>query len=81
MSEYEKGDFIKAEFPGETTGDAEWMWVRVHSSDDTRRIVIGTLDNAPANDFVGKLKLGTELAISFSQIREHKKAWEFDRIN
>lgn len=73
MSTYERGDYVKVEFPDEKTGIGEWMWVRVTSCDDSKRLVFGTLDNAPVNDATGKLKLGTELAVSYSQIREHKK--------
>ena len=78
MSKYEPGDYIKVEFPDEKTGIGEWMWVRVNSCDDSKRLVFGTLDNAPVNDDTGKLKLGTELAISYSQVREHRKAADFD---
>ena len=74
MAKYTPGDYIKVEFPDEVTGVAEWMWVRVTSCDDAKRLVFGTLDNAPVNDATGKLKLGTELAISFDQIREHRKS-------
>jgi len=70
---YETGDYIKVEFPDEITGVGEWMWVRVNHCDDAQQIVFGTLDNTPVNDASGKLKLGTELAISFSQIRDHRK--------
>jgi hypothetical protein len=79
VPKYEKGDYIKVEFPDEATGVAEWMWVRVHSCDDAKQVVFGTLDNAPVNDASGKLKLGTELAVSFARIREHRKAWEFEK--
>ena len=78
---YEPGDFIKAEFPDEGAGVGEWMWVRVGRCDDARQIVFGSLDNVPVNDAGGKLRLGTELAISFSQIREHRKASEFKPAN
>ena len=81
MPKYEKGGYIKVEFPDETTGVGEWMWVRVHRSDDAQQIVFGSLDNAPVNDAGGKLKLGTELAISLSQIREHKKSSDFKTPN
>ena len=74
MPKYEKGDYIKVEFPDETTGVGEWMWVRVDRCDDARQIVFGTLDNVPINDESGKLKRGTELDISFTQIREHRKS-------
>jgi hypothetical protein len=74
MAKYTPGDYIKVEFPDEVTGVGEWMWVRVTSCDDAKRLVFGTLDNAPVNDATGKLKLGTELAISFDQIKEHRKS-------
>jgi len=77
MANYMPGDYIKVEFPDEVSGVAEWMWVRVTSCDDGKRLVFGTLDNAPVNDYSDKLKLGTELAISFDQIREHRKASTF----
>jgi hypothetical protein len=74
---YEPGDFIKVECPDESSGVGEWMWVRVRRCDDTRRVVFGVLDNVPINDKSGKLELGRELAISFSQVREHRKSSEF----
>jgi len=74
---YEPGDYIKVEFPDELTGIGEWMWLRVQACDDERKIVFGKLDNEPVNDYQGKLKLGSQLAIRFSQIREHKRPTEF----
>ncbi len=74
---YERGDYVKVEFPDETTGVGEWMWVRVQRCDAAQQLVFGTLDNTPVDDSTGKLKLGTELAIAFAQIREHKKSSEF----
>jgi hypothetical protein len=58
------GDYIKVEFPDEATGVAEWMWGRVRSCDDAKKLVFGTVNNAPVSDSSGKLKLGTELAVS-----------------
>lgn len=81
VPEYKSGDYIKVEFPDEVTGVSEWMWVKVRSCDDVKQLVFGTLDNSPVNDASGKLKLGTELAISYSQIREHRKSSDFDRHN
>jgi hypothetical protein len=81
VPKYEAGDYIKVEFPDETTGVSEWMWVRVNRCDDAKRLVFGALDNAPVNDSTGRLKLGTELAVSFAQIRDHKRASEFERTN
>ncbi len=77
MPTYERGDYVKVEFPDETTGIGEWMWVRVHHCDDENRLVFGTLDNEPVSDDDDRLKLGLELAVSYSQIREHKKPTEF----
>ena len=74
---YEPGDYFKVEFPDEETGIGEWMWVRVEGCDVERQMVFGNLDNEPVNDYEGKLKLGSRLAVRFSQIREHKKPTEF----
>jgi len=74
---YEPGDYVKVEFPDEATGVSEWMWVRVRHCDDEKKLVFGMLDNEPLNDYQGKVGLGSELAISYSNIREHKKPTEF----
>jgi hypothetical protein len=76
---YEQGDYIKVEFPDETTGIGEWMWVRVLRCDEEKKLVFGTLDNEPVNDYGGKIELGSELAVAYSQIREHKKPTEFTK--
>jgi hypothetical protein len=76
---YEPGDHIKVEFESEGGMPGEWMWCVVRSRDDKRRIVYAVLDNEPLNDYAGKLKLGSELAISFDKVREHKKASEFKK--
>jgi len=81
VPKYEKGDFIKVEFTDETTSVAEWMWVQVHHCDDARKIVNGALDNIPLDDYDRKLRPGAELAISFTQIREHRKSSDFDSAN
>lgn len=78
MSTYEQGDYVKVEFLDETTGIGEWMWVRVCRCDDEKRLVFGTLDNAPLNDCGGRLRLGAELGISFDLVREHRKAHDFN---
>ena len=76
---YEPGDYVKAEFPDPVTGIGEWMWVRVMRRDDEKQIVVGILDNAPVGDYEGNIKLGSELAVSYAQIRDHKKPTEFNR--
>ena len=77
MSRYKHGDYVKAEFKDEATSESEWMWVRVDSSDDDKQLVFGRLDSVPVLDYEGKLKLGTELAISYANIRDHKKSTDF----
>jgi hypothetical protein len=78
---YEPGDYVKVEFPDEATGIGEWMWMRVNHRDDEKRLVFGMLDNEPLNDCAGKVKLGSQLAVSYAQIREHKKPTEFKSKN
>jgi hypothetical protein len=79
MPRYENGDYIKVEFPDAATGVGEWMWLRVHHCDDEKQLVFGALDNEPVNDYDGQIELGSELAVSYSQIREHKKPTEFTK--
>jgi hypothetical protein len=76
-SSYAAGDYVKVEFPDEATGVGEWMWVRVCRCDDAKQLLFGVLDNEPVGDYGDQLELGTELAISYARIREHKKASEF----
>ena len=76
---YEPGDYVKVEFEGKGGMPGEWMWVIVRSRDDNRRVVYGTLDNEPLNDYDHKIDLRSELVVSFSQIREHRKPTEFAR--
>lgn len=71
--EYQPGDHIKVEFEGENGMPGEWMWVIVQNYDDKKRVVLGILDNEPLNDYNGKVKLGAQLAVAYSQIREHRR--------
>jgi len=74
---YERGDYVRVEFPEETTGIGEWMWMIVDNCDDQKRVVFGTLDNEPVNDYGGKVKIGSQLAVNYDNVREHKKSGEF----
>jgi hypothetical protein len=76
MPIYESGDFVKVEFKDDLTGESEWMWMRVETADNVKRIVFGRLDSQPILGHGGKLKLGTQLAVSYENIREHRKASE-----
>lgn len=79
MPKYECGDFVKVEFESEAGLPGEWMWVRITRLDPEKRLIFGVLDNEPINDYQGKVALGSELAIDYSQVREHRKPTEFTR--
>jgi hypothetical protein len=74
---YERGDYLKVDFPDETTGVGEWMWMLVDHTDDKSSLVYGTLDNEPLNDDGAKLRPGSQLAVSYDNVREHRKASDF----
>lgn len=77
MAQYDRGDYVKVEFEGETRDlPSEWMWVRVQRCDDERQLLFGILDNEPIGN-PEDLQLGQELAVSYRQVREHRKPWEF----
>lgn len=77
MGKYKKGDHVKIEVKDETSPVGEWMWMLVVDSDDEKRLVFGRLDNEPINS--PDMKLGQQLAVSYDNIREHKKASEFTK--
>jgi uncharacterized protein YegJ (DUF2314 family) len=77
MAKYEPGDYVKAEFHDEHTGQSEWMWVKVDHADDLQQLVFGRLDNEPIVNT--DLRLGTELAVSFDKIREHMRSSAFNQ--
>jgi len=66
MSTYNRGDYVKVEF----------LWMRVSRCDDAKKLVIGTLDSEPLNDYDRKIALDSDLVVSYSQIREHRKSTE-----
>ncbi len=76
MPRFQPGDYVKAEFKGETSGESEWMWVVVDSCDDGAGVLFGRLDNQPV---VGTgLHLGDELAVGYDKVVEHRKASDFE---
>jgi hypothetical protein len=74
---YERGDYLKVEFPDEATGVGEWMWLIVDHTDDAGGLVYGTLDNEPLNQYGSKVKLGSQLAVSYDNVRQHRKPGDF----
>jgi hypothetical protein len=73
VTQYEPGDYVKVEFKHDISGESEWMWVKVDSCNDANRVVFGQLDSEPVLDHGQKLRRGSQLAVSFDNIREHKK--------
>jgi hypothetical protein len=76
MATYEAGDYVKVELTDEATGGSEWLWVRVERCGQGNRVLFGRLDNQPVG-FVNELRLGQQIAVSFANIREHRKPQDF----
>lgn len=72
MQTYQPGDYVKVEFKDDETHESEWMWVRVDSADDVKRVLFGRLDNEPVV-FGDRIEVGQRLAISYDNVREHRK--------
>jgi hypothetical protein len=72
------GDYIKAEFEDPESGERERMWVSVEWCDEDARIALGRLDGVPVLRHGGKLKLGSQLAVSYENILERRTAAEFE---
>ena len=70
-STYMPGDYVKVEFADERSDESEWMWVKVDYCDDESRLVFGTLDSQPVAGT--NIKLGQQLAISYDNIRDHRR--------
>jgi hypothetical protein len=71
MGKYQNGDHVKFEVVDEHSGESEWMWLLVATSDDEQELVFGKLDSQPivATD----MRLGQELAVSYAKVRDHRR--------
>lgn len=69
------GDYVKFEIRNEATGESEWMWLRVDYCDESNKRVFGWLDSEPVV-FTTEFKLGQHLAVSYDNVRDHKKPAE-----
>lgn len=69
------GDCVKFEIKNDATGESEWMWLRVDYCDDAKRLVFGWLDSEPVV-FNSQLTLGQQMAVSYDNVRDHKKSTE-----
>lgn len=68
---------METEFRNYKTAERERLWLRVDSGDDTDRLVFGGPDSALVLGYGGDLKLGSQVAVSYDNVREHKIAPEF----
>jgi uncharacterized protein YegJ (DUF2314 family) len=78
VPKFHSGDYVKAEFKGDVTGESEWMWVVVDSCDDRAGVLFGRLDNQPLRRT--RLHLGDEVSVSYDKVVEHRKVPEFDEL-
>jgi uncharacterized protein YegJ (DUF2314 family) len=71
MGKYQKDDHVKFEVSDEGSGESEWLWLLVESSDDEEEIVFGKLDSEPivATD----MRVGQQLAVSYDKIRDRRR--------
>jgi hypothetical protein len=74
---YERGDYVKAEVQDEATSESELMWVRVEWTDESKRLVVGTLESEPALMTDPRMRRGVQIGVSYDQIREHVKEASF----
>jgi hypothetical protein len=75
--EFQPGDYVQAEFMDEETGKSERMWVVVDSCGDEAGVLFGRLDNVPLLGTA--LHVGDELAVSYDNVLEHRKASDFQK--
>jgi hypothetical protein len=75
MPRFQPGDYVKAEFQNETTGESERMWVVMDSCDDGPGVLLGRVDNEPVPGT--GLRVGDELAVSYDNVIEHSMVSEF----
>lgn len=71
MEKYQKGDHVKFEVSGQRSGESEWLWLLVESSDDGKEIVFGSLDSEPI--VATEIRVGQQLGISYEKIRDHRR--------
>lgn len=60
---------MKFEVVHEGSGESEWLWLLVDSSDDEHELVFGVLDSQPV--VASDTKVGQNFAVSYDKIRDH----------
>jgi len=76
---FSPGDYVKFEIrkaDQQRSGQSEWLWLRVDRCDEPNRLVFGWLDSEPAV-LTSDLKLGQHMAVSYDNVRDHKKPSDF----
>lgn len=73
---FEPGDYVKFEIRDDKTSEAEWVWLRIDYCDELNKMIFGRLDSQPVA-LTANVKLGQHLAVSYDNIREHRKPTEF----
>ena len=76
LTSVEPGDFVKFEVTRAQHDESEWMWMRVERNDEPNRVIFGWLDSQPIV-FASELKLGQHMAVSYDNVREHRKVDTF----
>lgn len=71
MGRYAKGDHVKIEAVDDRSGESEWLWLLVESSDDESEIILGMLDSQPV--VMTDMRLGQELAVGYEKVRDHRR--------
>ena len=74
--EFRSGDYIKFEMADDQTLQSEWLWLQVDYSDDSKKLVFGWLDSEPVL-LTPTLKPGEHLAVSYDNVRDHKRSADF----
>ena len=79
MPKYQAGDFVKAVFQDERSGETERIWIIVDCCDEEKQLVFGKLDHEPMAAFFDKLWLGKDVAVSYDLIVGHRRSADWDR--
>ena len=62
MTSYKFGDHIEVEFTSKSSGESEWLRVKVNYADEEHELVFGILDSEPIVNTA--LNTGQQLAVN-----------------
>ena len=72
---YQQGDYLRVELLSGIADSSMSIWMFVDHCDDRHAIVFGTIDSGPSEWLGNKLTSGSKVAVSYSQILEHRQSW------